>query len=545
MITGVDVSKWNYGWNPSKATKPIGFVIQRSSYGVTKDEKFEELWEQSLKIPVRGFYHYYSSHINWKLQADFLLNLLAGKDYHFLAVDYERAFNTLDKRTIAELAEMVKYLKEKTGKKVLVYFNQDVYLTCVKYYGYENWAKEQDIWYAQYPYGEPVLPRLPYGLNKWTIWQWGGADVGGNEAATAGQYYGGGLQGIDLNWFDGTEADLRSFFGVSETIPTPEPEPIPEPIPEPAPKPIPIDVVTVTVLYLNVRSGAGTSYDKVGYKLMLQSSPIYEITIVDGNVWALGDTGWFALKYNNVYYTTWREKAAGNKIAWVLPRPLPYDGPAVVAGSDAPKQNHPHYPVDEKWQTWIRKLSDDREDCWAIFSADDVGPSKGINSQGKLIYIPATWSFNVVETTGKASNGWVEVKCINMARGIPAVTHESHPTLVGIMTTSTEDRDITYWEDKNGMKSAWNSVRDPLMSYADTMWLPSEFLTTSCVILWDGLRLREAPSIAGRIVGGFSAGSVVNIYEVRHENGNIWGNTGKGWIALKFGDKFYTNWRIV
>lgn len=537
MLLGVDVSKWNYGWNPSNATKPIHYVIQRASYGggtgAIKDEHFEDIYVQALKIPVRGFYHYYSSHVHWKLQADAFLGIVGDKDYHFLAVDYERAYNTLDKRTIAEFAEMVKYLKEKTNKRVLVYFNMDVYFDAIAGYGYADWANTQDVWYAQYPYGSPSAPKLPAGLDKWVIWQWGGADVESNEASTAGIYYGGGLRGIDLNWFDGTEQELKSYFGVSETLP------IPEPI-------SPIGKVTVQVLSLNVRQEPNTNSAVVGKKFLFQSVNVYDI-LEGADAWALTDDGFIALRYQGAYLTSWRPAVAvTGKIVWIKPRPLSYDGPAVVAGSDAPRQNHPHYPIDDRWQTWIKSLSNYRSDCWELFSAKDVGPSKGFNDLGKLIYIPATWSFNVVSATGKKDNGWVEVKCVNMNNGIPAnMSHETHPTLIGVMTTSTKDGNIMGFEQKNGIPSPWNSTRDPLMSYADTLWLPEEFTDDKCVIRARSLNVRSSYGTHNPVIASYTYGDSVDVLEVKHYGNDIWARSNRGWFALKYNDAFYTSWKVV
>jgi len=299
----------------------------------------------------------------------------------------------------------------------------------------------------------------------------------------------------------------------------------------------------VQVFTLNVRKEPNTFSEIVGRKYMLQSVDIYDILVGD-DVWALTDDGFIALRYQGTYFTSWRP-APASVVAWVKPRPLSYNGPAVVAGSDAPRQNHPHYPVDERWQNWIKSLSDNREDCWALFSAKDVGPSKGFNDQGKLIYIPATWSFNVVETTGKTQDGWVEVKCINMNKGIPNYTHESHPTFVGIMTTSTQDGNIMGFAPKGTLPSPWNSTRDPLMSYADTMWLPQEFLLTNCVILTRSLNVRAGAGVENPLVGSYVYGNVVTVHEIKHVGKNIWARSDKGWFALRYNDAFYTNWKVV
>lgn len=98
------------------------------------------------KIPIRGAYHYYSSGVPWKAQADLFLATTKGKGFHFYCVDYERAYNTLNNRTIAEVAEMVKYIKAQTGLKLkcMVYFSPSIYNESILPYGYDAWNAQQE-----------------------------------------------------------------------------------------------------------------------------------------------------------------------------------------------------------------------------------------------------------------------------------------------------------------------------------------------------------------------------------------------------------------
>ena len=233
---GVDVSKYNVStdgkiiWNYANRKKPIDFVIQRASYGGSlggqvKDELFDTLLPRVMQCPIRGAYHYYSSHSPWKAQADFFLNVVKDKGFQFYAIDYETAYNTLDKRTISEFAEMVKYIKAQTGKKVLCYFNWNVFTNFIKPYGYDAWINNEDVWYAWYPYqtseDPPVSIAKPIGMGNYRIHQYGAGDVGGTAGYNAGANYGGGSRGIDLNAYNGTIDDMRQWLNL-ETIPKPE-----------------------------------------------------------------------------------------------------------------------------------------------------------------------------------------------------------------------------------------------------------------------------------------------------------------------------------
>ena len=217
-IIGVDVSKYNIGWNPDKATKHIDFVVQRASWAGYADEKFLALNEQVSKIPIRGAYHYYSSALPWTKQVAVFLKTTMGKGFTFYALDYERSYNNLNKRTIAEASEFVKFVKAQTGKPCLFYFSPSIYIEFIRPFGYTNWLNKQDIWVAQYPktltQTPPTQqPSMSKEITHWDFWQYGGGDVNFTAGRHAGADYGGGLVGIDLNYFGGTPQQLVERFG--------------------------------------------------------------------------------------------------------------------------------------------------------------------------------------------------------------------------------------------------------------------------------------------------------------------------------------------
>lgn len=294
---GVDVSKYNLGWNPDAAKKPINFVIQRASWSMYKDEKFDDLYSQVIKVPIRGAYHYYSSGVNWKSQADLFLNIVKNKNFHFFVLDYEKAFNNLTARTTAEVTEFIKYLKQQTDKRCLIYFNPDVYNTAIKAFGYQDWANTQDVWIAQYPWTlteeiAQTKPYLPSGLNTWKLWQYGGGDISFSAGKNAGQNYGGGLQGIDLNLYNGSVSDMKQWLkieGGTEIFP-------------------PINNPTVAVVVnnnMNVRSGNGTNFPVIGVVVKNATIILTEILRGSGDsVWGkIGDDRYICLYLNGYYYT--------------------------------------------------------------------------------------------------------------------------------------------------------------------------------------------------------------------------------------------------
>lgn len=462
---GVDVSKYNLGWDPDRATKRIDFVIQRSSWAGYKDEQFDAIYTQVIKVPIRGAYHYYSSGVHWRVQADLFLNITRDRGFHFFVLDYETAYNNLDGRTIAEAAEFVKYIKEQTGKRCLLYFSPNVYSTYIKPFGYANWCNQQDIWMAQYPWTltqEPpyYAPKLPTGLANWNIWQYGGGDVNYTAGRHAGADYGGGTVGIDLNYYNGTAADMLAWASAS-TAPI-----VPPVVPQ-------------------------------------------------------------------------------SSIGWLKPRYVA-NGPAIIAGSDAPKANHPTIALDDPAQTWLLAINNNDSDVWKLWTAPDVGPSKGINDNGKLIYIVAGWSGNIVKMIGR-SGSWVKVESIPARLPYPTVNHKTAPWLVHKMTTvSSSNKFITYPLRPNGLPSAWDSLYDPLLSVSGDFWLPAEWLSTAAT-LNTGVNIRSGPGLSYPIVGGLVKGTrITPLTMVEDGAGNRWAQISTGrWCCVRYGGNMYTDWWLV
>lgn len=323
-VLGVDISKWSVyrsdginisdGWNPDRATRPIDFVIQRSSYAslspyVYEDEALDWLYEQCLKIPVRGFYHYFGSGTNYRKQMEVMLNAVEGKDYHFLVLDYEKGYNYLDNRTFAELIEMAKQMKEITKKNVMLYFNYDVYANYMKPFGAESIIGQYDCWYAAYPYvldwNKPPIP--PKNVNM-RLWQGCGGDI--PTSPRLGKEYGTHpyQTGIDVNRWMGTLEELYVWAGLSEPVDPPTDPPVEPPIVIDPPVKITLPQ-TVRVDNLGGLNSRDVPSVFTG-KIVSHTSYNMTITILeivnglDGNVWGKTDKGWSCLLLKPSKYFT-------------------------------------------------------------------------------------------------------------------------------------------------------------------------------------------------------------------------------------------------
>jgi GH25 family lysozyme M1 (1,4-beta-N-acetylmuramidase) len=214
---GLDVSKYDQYFLPNEATAQLDFVIQRVSYGITRDEAFAKLVGGVMQVGIHGCYHYLSSYINWQEQADKFLSYIAGYDYHFLVCDFEGAFNLLNTAFAYSAWRWIKYVEQKTGKPVILYTSPSLYndyITPSQSLYNIDWNTVA-LWTAQWfftpnPDGTPSLPK---GRTAgWKLWQYtdkGDGTKYGVARSTA----------CDLDVYNGTPAQMRDWLGIGRPAP--------------------------------------------------------------------------------------------------------------------------------------------------------------------------------------------------------------------------------------------------------------------------------------------------------------------------------------
>lgn len=207
---GIDLSKYDLSFDPDKATKPIDFVIQRASYGLTKDQAYDTLLPGVLKTPIRMAYHYLSSSASYQSQVDKFLSVVGNTDFHAYAADFEEYYNTMSVDFALLAWNFIKEVAIRTGKRVLLYTNPDKYNLFIRPSGTRfglNW-NQVDLWLANWLNNPGLNPELPVGRTSWDIWQY-------ENSKTDGLEYGIGRTTIDLNVFNGTVYQMRSWLGLS------------------------------------------------------------------------------------------------------------------------------------------------------------------------------------------------------------------------------------------------------------------------------------------------------------------------------------------
>ena len=221
---GIDISKYQESFDPGIASEPIDFIIQRASWGKYRDEEFVELFQGVKEIERRGAYHYYSSNIPWKEQADLFLEISSGKGFKALVVDYEKGYNKLTQRTALELASFLAYLKaQRPNKRILGYSNFYCYRDLIMpYVDLSMW----DWFFARYPSNPDPQKDDPQYLDgmdpekrPWKKWQY--------SSTGDGSKYGVESTFVDLVVFNGNYDDLDDYFNINQDPPTPPPPPPP------------------------------------------------------------------------------------------------------------------------------------------------------------------------------------------------------------------------------------------------------------------------------------------------------------------------------
>jgi lysozyme len=223
LVHGVDVSVYepNVDWR-SLRSQGFRFALVRatSSTGYV-DPKFAEHWSGARAAGVlRGAYHYLFGGLDGKKQAEFFIDTV-GADRGELPpiVDLEDAYNenVPNSKLISTCKTFLDIVERAFGRTPMVYSRRTYLEPRVSIRGRApDWAKDYELWVAQYPFEfDPArmpnasMPRQPNGWKDWKFWQY-------SESAI--------LEGvtdeinrptrIDLNWFQGTEAELYQFANV-------------------------------------------------------------------------------------------------------------------------------------------------------------------------------------------------------------------------------------------------------------------------------------------------------------------------------------------
>ena len=225
---GIDICSWETFYRPvDNPPRPVDFAIQRTSYGLIEDSQFRSMQPGIMQAPVKGAYHYPSSAIPWKAQADFHIDLLGGK-YDFFAWDPEKGYNGNTTAFIDGICPSIEYIAKTTKLPGLFYTNPDMWGTWFKpiqndiIYLFSRTDINIKLWVAHYwwipnPDAQPNYWKVAGAANMpqdWLMWQYDCNGQGGK-----GKQYGVGSAGLDLSVFNGNADALHKWLGNAQIPP--------------------------------------------------------------------------------------------------------------------------------------------------------------------------------------------------------------------------------------------------------------------------------------------------------------------------------------
>jgi hypothetical protein len=166
---GIDISHWQETF---KYVGQIDFIIQKVTEGWSwTDPKFEEFLPEVKKVPIRGAYHYYLTSLDPVLQACHFHKTVKDHGYHFLAVDYEKANNNLNKAGAENLKKFWDKLQTLTDLPVLLYVSPYIYRDNLC--AFDKFWETVPLWIAHWNGQDPETgePNVFDGWG-WVIWQY-------------------------------------------------------------------------------------------------------------------------------------------------------------------------------------------------------------------------------------------------------------------------------------------------------------------------------------------------------------------------------------
>ena len=202
---GIDISKWQIYFN---FKDNLDFVIIKASEGLYPDPKFDELAGHASDVPLRGAYHYYRTSEDPIAQADYFLDMVADKGFHFLAVDYETTGNDLDKQGAFNLLRMLKHLRRVQDLPVLIYTSPYCYRDNVTL-----WDEAFDtfpLWVARWKFSDADVADPTAGIldRSWDLWQW--------SSDGCGAMFGVGSERVDLDVYNGSVEQMQEWLNPIE-----------------------------------------------------------------------------------------------------------------------------------------------------------------------------------------------------------------------------------------------------------------------------------------------------------------------------------------
>lgn len=283
---GIDVSRWQgeIDWR-QVAEAGYRFAMIRATVGdYYTDPRFYINWNEAKEAGLLvSAYHVIVPKNSVYSQIERLFDTLGDRRADLpLVMDVERHDKVNRAHITACIQGCLQRVEQQDGRRPLVYTAKWFWDNTEYLIHSDDWA-QYDLWVANYvdnpDDSQNQQPALPQGWDAWKFWQY--TDKGSVP----------GVRGnCDLDWFAGSYEELVAY-GQRRTVNEPPPKPIVEPETPP-----PIGIRARVLTDVNVRSGPGVNYDRVG---KLKEGDVITISKIEGKeIWVEFAPGqWAALEF--------------------------------------------------------------------------------------------------------------------------------------------------------------------------------------------------------------------------------------------------------
>jgi lysozyme len=212
---GIDVSFWQddnstpqgVDWKKAKAAG-AKFAFIRAGQNTYPDPDFVYNWREAKAAGIlRGAYLFYDYRNYPRPQAEFLWQQIQDDPGELPPVmDFERyptwPLPTRD-NCLSVIKTFMAELESLGGRKPIFYSNPSMIIYTLK--PIPAWLADHPLWVANYGVSEPMLSATSHWPQGWTFWQY--------SSTGDGKAFGMESKGLDMNWYNGSEAELRAFAG--------------------------------------------------------------------------------------------------------------------------------------------------------------------------------------------------------------------------------------------------------------------------------------------------------------------------------------------
>jgi lysozyme len=223
---GTDTSHWSGDINFTKMYNAgARFWItkatdaNRSSGYQFEDDRFDNYCKDAFRFGklLTGCYHWLQYSVDPKTAADFYLERYSRFDFDFPPIlDFEEPSVTNHNDYAWRAQIWLEHVKDKTGRTPIVYTAK--WFTSRFLASKLSWMSAYPLWVADYTWWANNVTKAPYYMpsnvwDDWHIWQF--------QANGRGNEFGVQAKSIDLNWYQGSLADLRLWLDADSIEPLP------------------------------------------------------------------------------------------------------------------------------------------------------------------------------------------------------------------------------------------------------------------------------------------------------------------------------------